>query len=99
KQEYPETKDEKQNLFSEVLEWRSSQIKMMDDINNDLNEKKSKKYIYDAATGIGKTLGYLMPIAYKATEEKVVISTATTTLQNQLIEDRKSTRLNSSHVS
>lgn len=59
---------------------------MMDDINNDLNEKKSKKYIYDAATGIGKTLGYLMPIAYKATEEKVVISTATTTLQNQLID-------------
>ena len=86
KQEYPETKDEKQNLFSEVLEWRSSQIKMMDDINNDLNEKISKKYVYDAATGIGKTLGYLMPIAYKATEEKVVISTATTTLQNQLID-------------
>src|SRR5699024_12823302 len=47
KQEYPETKDEKQNLFSEDLEWRSRQIKMMDDINNDLDEKKKKKYIND----------------------------------------------------
>ena len=41
----------------------------------------------EAGTGLGKTLGYLLPYAYVATaEHKLVVATSTLVLQNQLIQ-------------
>src|SRR5437867_1592555 len=55
----------------------------------------------EAGTGVGKSLAYLVPAILFAVpnKKKAVISTNTINLQEQLIqkEDRKSTRLNSSH--
>lgn len=45
--------------------------------------------LIEAETGTGKSLGYLLPAIYEAkkTEQRIVISTFTTQLQSQLIEE------------
>ncbi len=54
-------------------------------------EKKSPAFL-DAETGVGKTLGYLAPVALKAFENRkdrplVVVSTANVALQKQILQD------------
>ena len=50
-------------------------------------EGTTKDLFIEAATGTGKTLGYLLPMSYLATPEKpVIISTVSIVLQNQLVE-------------
>src|SRR3546814_11267261 len=53
----------------------------------------------EAGTGVGKTLGYIAPASLWAerNEAPVWLSTYTRNLQHQIDQDRKSTRLNSSH--
>lgn len=45
--------------------------------------------LIEAETGTGKSLGYLLPTIYEAikTDQRIVISTFTTQLQNQLLEE------------
>lgn len=51
--------------------------------------QEEKHALIEAGTGIGKTIAYLIPALYKAitTDQTVVISTYTTQLQAQLIEE------------
>lgn len=84
---YPSTSDEKAYLFKEKLKLRTAQISMMDGIYTYLDEECKEHMAVEAATGVGKTLGYLVPLAYHATPDKpVMVSTYTTLLQKQLLE-------------
>ena len=67
-------------------EFRAGQIKMAEAVLRAFEEKKH--LIVEAGTGTGKTLAYLVPaIAYAlAKNKRVVISTGTKNLQEQLME-------------
>ena len=64
---------------------RTGQLKMMESIHQAFQEEKHG--LIEAGTGVGKTLGYLIPAAYFAVENKkqIIISTYTTQLQEQLV--------------
>lgn len=85
---YPSLDEEKVSFFKNALpnyEQRPEQFKMMDLIWNQLNEKS--EVVIEASTGIGKTIGYLLPsiIYAKQTNSKVCISTYTSHLLEQLL--------------
>lgn len=85
-QEFPAQRDEKNLIFDGKITLRNEQVKFMDDIYKQLNDNFSNVTVFDAPTGLGKTLGYLLPAAYASTSDaRAVISTATTTLQDQMM--------------
>lgn len=82
---YPSTKRAKTKLYANQLEIRPTQSKMMNSIYNNYTHDEPKSMIVEAGTGTGKTLGYLLPLAYVAyPDKKIVISTATNLLQQQI---------------
>ncbi len=72
--------------FHENYEYREGQIKMAGEIEKAFAEKRH--LIVEAGTGTGKTLAYLVPAiaASLAQKKRVVISTGTKNLQEQLME-------------
>lgn len=66
-------------------EHREPQMKMLGGVVDALNE--GKQLIVEAQTGTGKSLAYLLPAIYYATQnsDRVVVSTNTINLQDQLI--------------
>ncbi len=85
---FPKTKEEQEQLFSGSIEWRDEQVKMMSTIADFFDDPNERRLLLEAPTGMGKTLGYLVPAAYTSTQDKrIVISTATTALQAQLAEE------------
>lgn len=92
---FPAKKSEQEKLFSGNIEWRKEQVKMMTTIAQFFNNKAEHELLIEAPTGMGKTLGYLLPAAYTSTKaRRIVISTATTTLQTQLVDEIKNTLKN-----
>lgn len=84
---YPTTVTKKEQLFQTKLTTRNQQIKMMDAVYDYFTSEEMSHFAIEAATGVGKTLGYLLPLAYIASvENPVVISTYTTLLQKQLLD-------------
>ncbi|MBL0107620.1 MAG: DEAD/DEAH box helicase [Ignavibacteria bacterium] len=92
--ETPNITDEIKNFFSnegilsrnfENYEFRKGQEEMSDSILNSLESKSH--IIIEAPTGIGKSFAYLVPSVFyaKKNEKKVIISTYTINLQEQLI--------------
>ncbi len=69
-----------------AYEYRSGQIKMAEAVLRAFEEKKH--LIVEAGTGTGKTMAYLVPAiaAALASNKRVVISTGTKNLQEQLME-------------
>lgn len=67
-------------------EFRAGQVKMAESVLRAFEEKKH--LIVEAGTGTGKTMAYLVPaIAYSlSTNKRVIISTGTKNLQEQLME-------------
>ena len=70
----------------ENYEYRDGQVKMSEAITRAFEEKRH--LIVEAGTGTGKTLAYLIPAIASAlkTRKRVVISTGTKNLQEQLME-------------
>src|SRR5687767_695938 len=70
----------------ENYEYRDGQVKMSEAITKAFEEKRH--LIVEAGTGTGKTLAYLIPAiaAALSTKKRVVISTGTKNLQEQLME-------------
>ncbi|WP_029191066.1 ATP-dependent DNA helicase DinG [Ornithinibacillus scapharcae] len=68
-------------------EKRDGQRTMSEDIYDSFQAKKHA--LIEAETGTGKSLAYLIPAIYEAvkTNKKIVISTYTTQLQSQLLEE------------
>ncbi|RRK11080.1 diguanylate cyclase [Lactiplantibacillus garii] len=86
---YPLTKSQKVHLFGDDLTYRPQQARMMNQIYRHYTKDATKQQplLIEAPTGTGKTLGYLLPLAYLAHgDQQVVVSTATTVLQTQLLE-------------
>lgn len=87
KDKFPKTTVAKTKLLKN-LEVRTEQNKMMNLIyKNYANQKdhQSENLVIEAPTGIGKTLGYLLPFSYLVSQDKpLYISTSTTFLQEQL---------------
>lgn len=89
KQRYPLTKAQKMQLFGEDLTYRPQQARMMNQIYRHYTQATNaiEPLMIEAPTGTGKTLGYLLPLAYLAQEDRqVIVSTATTVLQTQLLD-------------
>ena len=87
---YPQTAADKEALMEKTMknyEQRPAQFEMMDAIWQALNKKE--ECVIEASTGIGKTVGYLLPtIMYaRAHHKKIAISTYTAHLQEQLVEE------------
>ncbi|WP_050615396.1 ATP-dependent DNA helicase DinG [Bacillus testis] len=87
-QHYPVSKEEKMEMLSKAFsrfEQRSDQLLMMDQVYKTLTEGQIS--LIEAGTGLGKTLGYLLPAAYFSAQrqQSVMISTYTIDLQNQLL--------------
>ncbi|MDI2589567.1 ATP-dependent DNA helicase DinG [Psychrobacillus sp. NEAU-3TGS] len=85
---FPRTKELKIDLFQKGLsrfEERQGQFAFMDEIQHALDNKTET--VCEAETGIGKTLGYLLPATiYGLSHQKpVIISTYTTHLIDQLV--------------
>lgn len=86
--EFPATPQSKKKMLRKgKLRFRFAQAKMMDRIYANARDKQEPLFI-EAGTGLGKSLGYLLPYAYIATaERKLVVATSTTVLQDQLVDD------------
>ncbi|WP_251546365.1 helicase C-terminal domain-containing protein [Limosilactobacillus caecicola] len=83
---YPKTKRQKERLYGDHLEYRPTQAKMMNAIYNHFSRDGNNQLVIEAGTGLGKTLGYLLPLSYLTyPQHKIVVSTATNLLQEQLI--------------
>src|SRR5690606_12165335 len=87
---YPQTTDEKMALLLKGIpdfEERPQQFRMMDSIWHAFNAKA--EHVIEASTGIGKTMGYLVPSIYyaKKTNQKIGISTYTSHLLDQLMQN------------
>jgi ATP-dependent DNA helicase DinG len=84
---YPKSKKAKEKLLGTNFTYRSEQSRMMNLVYEHFTAGEKKNLFIEAATGTGKTLGYLLPISYLATPATpVVISTVSIVLQNQLLE-------------
>jgi ATP-dependent DNA helicase DinG len=72
--------------FHEAYEHRDGQIKMADAVMRAFEEKRH--LVVEAGTGTGKTLAYLVPAIAAALgkKQRVIISTGTKNLQEQLME-------------
>ncbi|MGB3102403.1 MAG: exonuclease domain-containing protein, partial [Psychrobacillus psychrotolerans] len=87
---FPETRDKKIELFSKSIpsfEEREGQFELMDQIQASLTNEI--EIVCEAETGIGKTLGYLLPAVLYSFQKKrpVIISTYTTHLIDQLVSE------------
>jgi ATP-dependent DNA helicase DinG len=67
-------------------EYRLEQVEMAQAVGNALSN--NKHLIVEAGTGLGKTIGYLLPAAFHVAEtgQRLVVSTYTINLQQQIIE-------------
>lgn len=76
----------KLDSISESFEERPSQIKLLEAITNTFNN--SKIGVFEAGTGVGKSYAYLLPAMLWSVQnkERVVITTGTINLQQQLFE-------------
>lgn len=83
---YPKNKREKEKLYAKKFQYRPEQSRMMNAVYTHFTAGKKKNLFLEAATGIGKTLGYLLPLSYLATPERpVILSTVSMLLQEQLL--------------
>lgn len=84
---FPKKKKTKEKIFGQTISYRSEQSRMMNLVYEHFTQDESKDLFIEAATGTGKSLGYLFPLSYLATPEKpLIISTVSIVLQNQLLE-------------
>ncbi|NHM29153.1 ATP-dependent DNA helicase DinG [Neobacillus terrae] len=85
---FPETNEEKTVILEKSIpdfELKLGQYSMMDKVYEAFNGNTHT--LIEAGTGVGKSLGYLLPAAYfsRLTNNRVVVSTHTIQLQEQLL--------------
>jgi ATP-dependent DNA helicase DinG len=88
--QYPANEEEKMKMVKKgfaAYENRTGQFQMMDGVYRAFEYENHT--LIEAGTGVGKSIGYLLPIAYFAKQKKlpVVVSTHTIQLQEQLIQN------------
>jgi ATP-dependent DNA helicase DinG len=85
---YPESEEDKVEIIRKSIKTfnrRTGQFTMMDTVYQSL--QFSRHTLIEAGTGVGKSLGYLLPIAFfsKQNNLPVIVSTHTIQLQEQLL--------------
>ncbi len=85
---FPANDQEKTKILKNALpayEKRTGQFEMMDGVYDAF--QTAHHCLIEAGTGVGKSIGYLLPAAYfsKQSGQKIIISTYTIQLQEQLI--------------
>ncbi|WHX99071.1 ATP-dependent DNA helicase DinG [Neobacillus sp. DY30] len=85
---YPDSVEDKVEMVKNAFitfEKRMGQFQMMDGVYHAFHS--GKHTLIEAGTGVGKSLGYLLPVAYIAKQNKkpIVVSTHTIQLQEQII--------------
>jgi len=85
---YPLNEEEKLRILNDgflLLEKRAGQFQMMDSVYSAF--KSDRHTLIEAGTGVGKSLGYLLPIAYFSKQQRrpIIVSTHTIQLQEQLL--------------
>jgi ATP-dependent DNA helicase DinG len=88
--QFPANEEEKMKIVKKgfaAYENRTGQFQMMDGVYRAFEYENHT--LIEAGTGVGKSIGYLLPIAYFAKQKKlpVVVSTHTIQLQEQLIQN------------
>ncbi|OJG83017.1 exonuclease, DNA polymerase III, epsilon subunit [Enterococcus ratti] len=84
---YPRKKQAKEKIFGKTLVYRKEQNRLMNAVYDHFTKNVAKDLMIEAATGMGKTIGYLLPLSYLATPEKpAIISTVSLVLQQQIME-------------
>ncbi|MBV7507109.1 ATP-dependent DNA helicase DinG [Bacillus sp. sid0103] len=88
--QYPATESDKIDLVSkafDAFEKRTGQFAMMDTVYQAFQSERHS--VIEAGTGVGKSLGYLLPIAYFSRQNRlpIVVSTHTIHLQEQLLKN------------
>lgn len=82
-QSYTDLKKE----FLNQYDIRHGQLEMMDAIHDYLNHDARSHLAIEASSGIGKSIGYLLPILSARDRKPTLVSTYTTHLQEQLISE------------
>jgi len=83
---YPQKKSQKEKLYQNELSFRKEQARLMNLVYQHFNQDETKDLLIEAATGMGKTIGYLLPASFLATPENpVIVSTVSLLLQEQII--------------
>ncbi|MFQ7235200.1 MAG: exonuclease domain-containing protein, partial [Enterococcus hulanensis] len=83
---YPRSRKAKEKVYQGELDFRKEQARLMNLVYDFFNKKEDKNVLVEAATGIGKTLGYLLPMSFLATPENpIVVSTVSLLLQEQIL--------------
>ncbi|MFL2028937.1 helicase C-terminal domain-containing protein [Loigolactobacillus zhaoyuanensis] len=83
---YPDTDAAKKHYLQPLLKWRKTQGKMMDLIYTNYTQQP-QSMILEAATGLGKSLGYLLPFSFLLQgKQQLVVSTSTAVLQTQFVQ-------------
>lgn len=84
---FPKKKKGKEKVFGDKVSFRPEQSRMMNLVHEHFTNGQTKNLFVEAATGTGKTFGYLFPLSYLATPTNpLIISTVSIVLQNQLVE-------------
>ncbi|MTD38048.1 DNA polymerase III subunit epsilon [Erwinia sp. CPCC 100877] len=84
---FPKKKKDKEKVFGTKVDFRPEQSRMMNLVYDHFTNGQTKNLFVEAATGTGKTFGYLFPLSYLATPARpLIISTVSIVLQNQLVE-------------
>lgn len=88
--QYPASEDEKTELVKQAFaafEKRTGQFTMMDTVYQSFQNENHT--LIEAGTGVGKSLGYLLPIAYFSRQKElpIVVSTHTIQLQEQILKN------------
>ena len=84
---YPISDADKRQQFGQKIKPRATQFAMMDFIHQYQDQADPNKLVIEAPTGVGKSLGYLLPLSYTLTgmnRRRLVVTTSTTVLQTQL---------------
>ncbi|MEG0079661.1 helicase C-terminal domain-containing protein [Enterococcus sp.] len=83
---YPQKKSQKEKLYQNELSFRKEQARLMNLVYQHFTQDETKDLLIEAATGMGKTIGYLLPASFLATPENpVIVSTVSLLLQEQII--------------
>lgn len=92
---YPTKKKGKEQLFDGQLIFHKEQARLMNLVYRHFSGEEAlsdetpdpKNLFIEAATGMGKTIGYLFPTGFLATPENpLIVSTASLLLQDQLVQ-------------
>lgn len=83
---FSENDGSKKKLFKDHLNYRRAQVKLINQINQFLEQDNQRAMLVEAPNGTGKTFSYLFAYAYRLySSRKLVIAVPTKILQEQVI--------------